>query len=161
VSEATSAARSLLSPLERQDVPALARLTRVIVSSWLRRVRCAHSESFTDEGQEGAVLETLQVAKNGTELPMVIVDARGNLVGTSNCNSIIRGAFQSASRSTLKTWPARSPGRANGLRVAAADATRWSPGFSNRLLLPVRLAMTSGFRSTHGVLRFTRAELPW
>lgn len=42
-------------------------------------------------------MEGLQAAENGTALPMVIADGAGNLVGTLNFNSIIRGAFQSAS----------------------------------------------------------------
>lgn len=42
-------------------------------------------------------MESLQAAENGTALPMVIADEAGNLVGTLNINSIIRGAFQSAS----------------------------------------------------------------
>lgn len=42
-------------------------------------------------------MEGLQAAENGTALPMVIADEAGTLVGTLNINSIIRGAFQSAS----------------------------------------------------------------
>jgi ribosomal-protein-alanine N-acetyltransferase len=97
VSEAPSAARPLLSQLEREDVPALARLTRANREFLAPTSPLRPEEYFTDEGQEHAVLESLQAARNGTALPMVIVDAAGNLVGTLNFNSIIRGAFQSAS----------------------------------------------------------------
>ena len=95
--EPAAAPRSLLRPLERNDIPALAELT------WANREFLAPTsplrpeEHFTDEGQERAALEGLQAAENGTALPMVMVDAAGNLVGTLNINSIIRGAFQSAS----------------------------------------------------------------
>ena len=40
---------------------------------------------------------SLEAAESGTAFPMVIIDRSGALVGTINLNSIIRGAFQSAS----------------------------------------------------------------
>lgn len=91
------AVRSLLRPLERRDIPALARLTRANREflAWTSPLRPA--EYFTDEGQERAALESLEAAENGAALPMVIVDASDALLGTLNFNSIIRGAFQSAS----------------------------------------------------------------
>lgn len=87
----------LLRPLQHGDIPALARLVRAN-----RRFLAATSpllpeEHFTDEGQERAVLARLQAATLGTKFPMVILDRSGTLVGTLNLNSIIRGAFQSAS----------------------------------------------------------------
>ena len=92
-----AAAGSLLRPLETKDIPALAELTRVNREFLAPTSPLRTEEYFTDAGQERAVLESLQAAENGTALPMVIVDARGTLVGTLNFNSIIRGAFQSAS----------------------------------------------------------------
>ena len=97
MSEAPSATRSLLSPLAREHIPTLARLTRANREFLAPSSPLRPEEYFTDEGQERAALESLQAADNGTALPMVIVDAAGNLVGTLNFNSIIRGAFQSAS----------------------------------------------------------------
>jgi ribosomal-protein-alanine N-acetyltransferase len=97
VSEVLSAARPLLSPLKRDDIPALARLTRANREFLAPTSPLRPEEYFTDEEQERAALESLQAAENGTTLPMVIVDATGSLVGTLNFNSIIRGAFQSAS----------------------------------------------------------------
>ncbi|HET7355978.1 MAG TPA: GNAT family protein [Nocardioidaceae bacterium] len=95
--EARTAARSLLRPLERKDIPALARLTRANREFLASTSPLRPEEYFTDAGQERAVLKSLQAAENGTALPLVIVDGAGNLVGTLNINSIIRGAFQSAS----------------------------------------------------------------
>ncbi|MFY1692059.1 GNAT family N-acetyltransferase [Plantactinospora sp. WMMB782] len=97
VLEAPTAARSLLRPLERKDIPALAQLTRANREFLAPSSPLRPEEHFTDEGQERAALASLQAAENGTALPMVIVDGAGNLVGTLNINSIIRGAFQSAS----------------------------------------------------------------
>jgi len=97
VSEALTAARSLVRPLERKDIPALAQLARANREFLAPTSPLRPEEYFTDEGQERAALESLQAAENGTALPLVIVDRVGNLVGTLNINSIIRGAFQSAS----------------------------------------------------------------
>jgi ribosomal-protein-alanine N-acetyltransferase len=92
-----AAPRSLLRPLERNDIPALAELTRANREFLAPTSPLRPEEHFTDEGQERAALQGLQAAENGTALPMVIADGAGNLVGTLNINSIIRGAFQSAS----------------------------------------------------------------
>jgi [ribosomal protein S5]-alanine N-acetyltransferase len=120
VSEAPSAARPLLSPLEREDIPALARLTRANREFLAPTSPLRPDEYFTDDGQECAALETLQAAKNGTALPMVIVDAAGNLVGTLNFNSIIRGAFQSAS---IGYWVSRDR-NGEGFASAAVAAAK-------------------------------------
>jgi [ribosomal protein S5]-alanine N-acetyltransferase len=87
----------VLIPVAREHIPALARLTRGNREFLAPTSPLRPEEYFTDEGQERAALESLPSAENGTALPMVIVDAAGNLVGTLNFNSIIRGAFQSAS----------------------------------------------------------------
>ena len=92
-----TASASLLRPLERRDIPALARLTRANRAFLAATSPWRPAEHFTDQGQERAALASLEAAANGTMLPMVIVDGRGDLVGTLNLNSIIRGAFQSAS----------------------------------------------------------------
>jgi [ribosomal protein S5]-alanine N-acetyltransferase len=84
-------------PLERKDIAALAELTRANREFLAPTSPLRPEEYFTDEGQERAALAGLQSAENGTALPMVIVDGTGTLVGTLNINSIIRGAFQSAS----------------------------------------------------------------
>jgi [ribosomal protein S5]-alanine N-acetyltransferase len=97
VLEEPAAVRSILRPLEREDIPALAELTRANREFLAPTSPLRPEEHFTDEGQERSALEGLQAAENGTALPMVIADGAGNLVGTLNFNSIIRGAFQSAS----------------------------------------------------------------
>ena len=72
-------------------------------------------EYFTDEGQERAVLASLEAAKDGTAFPTVIVDASGGLVGPLNLNSIMRGAFQSAS---IGYWVDQ---QRNGEGIASAE----------------------------------------
>jgi [ribosomal protein S5]-alanine N-acetyltransferase len=120
VSEAPGAARSLLSALEREHIPALARLTQSNREFLAPTSPLRPEEYFTEEGQERAALESLQSAKNGTALPMVIVDAAGNLVGTLNFNSIIRGAFQSAS---IAYWVSQDR-NGEGLASAAVAAAK-------------------------------------
>lgn len=92
-----TAARWLLRPLERTDIPALAELTRINREFLAPTSPLRSDEHFTDGEQERAALESLQAAETGAALPLVIVGRSGDLVGTLNINSIIRGAFQSAS----------------------------------------------------------------
>lgn len=120
MSKAPSAARPLLSPLTREHIPAIARLTRANREFLAPTSPLRPEEYFTDEGQERAALESLQAAENGTALPMVITDAAGNLVGTLNFNSIIRGAFQSAS---IGYWVSRDR-NGEGFASAAVAAAR-------------------------------------
>ncbi|MDN5853333.1 MAG: GNAT family N-acetyltransferase [Actinomycetia bacterium] len=112
--ETNGAGRSVLRPLERSDVPELARLVRLnrafLAQSGPERV----DEDFTDEGQARAVERSLQAAENDSKLSMVIVDVSNNIVGTLNINSIIRGAFQSGS---LGYWVSEDR---NGQGVASA-----------------------------------------
>jgi ribosomal-protein-alanine N-acetyltransferase len=75
---------------------------------------------FTDEGQERAVEQSLQAAETGTMYPMVIQDRAGSLVGTLNLNSIIRGAFQSAS---VGYWVAQER-NGEGIATAAVAAAK-------------------------------------
>lgn len=112
--------RSLVRPLERDDIPALARLTRANRKFLAPTSPLRPEEHFTDEGQERAALESLRAAENGTALPLVIVDGAGDLVGTLNINSIIRGAFQSAS---IGYWVAQDR-NGQGFASAAVAAAR-------------------------------------
>ena len=65
-------------------------------------------------------MESLQAAENGTALPMVIADEAGKIVGTLNINSIIRGAFQSAS---IGYWVSQDR-NGEGLASAAVAAAK-------------------------------------
>lgn len=125
MTRSTTPAASPLRPLERRDIPALARLVRAN-RQFLAPTSPLHPEEhFTDEGQERAVLERLEAARNGTALPMVIVDEAGALVGTLNINSIIRGAFQSAS---IGYWVARERNGEGFGSAAVAAAKRVASG---------------------------------
>jgi ribosomal-protein-alanine N-acetyltransferase len=52
---------------------------------------------FTPERQHEVAVQALAEHEAGRRVPMVILDAAGELAGTLTVNSIIRGAFQSAS----------------------------------------------------------------
>ena len=120
-----AAAGSLLRPLTRDDVPALAELTRANREFLAPTSPLRAEEYFTDEGQERAASKGLQAAENGTALPMVIVDGAGNLVGTLNFNSIIRGAFQSAS---IGYWVSQDRNGEGFASAAVAAAKRVASG---------------------------------
>lgn len=104
----------VLRPLELDDVPALARLVRANRTFLANSGPLRQEDYFTDEGQETAVRMSLQNAQAGASFPMVIVDDADELIGTLNLNSIIRGAFQSAS---IGYWVAQDR---NGQGVATA-----------------------------------------
>lgn len=52
---------------------------------------------FTLDGQRELIARALAEHHEGRRVPMVILDSADRLAGTLNLNSIIRGAFQSAS----------------------------------------------------------------
>ncbi|HEY1822076.1 MAG TPA: GNAT family protein [Trebonia sp.] len=52
---------------------------------------------FTEEGQREMLARDLAAQRRGAMLPLAIMDADGAICGRINLNSIIRGAFQSAS----------------------------------------------------------------
>jgi ribosomal-protein-alanine N-acetyltransferase len=110
----------LLRRLRREDIPELARLVRANRAFLAGSGPLRTDEYFTDEGQERAVRASLEGAQNGTQLPMVILDEAGVLVGTLNLNSIIRGAFQSAS---LGYWVSQER-NGQGIATAAVAAAK-------------------------------------
>ena len=119
-----AAAGSILRPLEARDVPALAELTRANREFLAPTSPLRPEEYFTDEGQERAALESLRAAEIGTALPMVIVDAAADLVGTLNFNSIVRGAFQSASIGYWVSQDRNGEGFASAAVAAAKRVAR-------------------------------------
>ena len=87
------------APLRRlalADAPALARLARGNRVFLAPTSPVRPDDWFTDEGQERAVRTSLAAAEDGTAYPTVLVEDE-EVVGILNLNSIIRGAFQSAS----------------------------------------------------------------
>lgn len=113
--------------MQPEDVPALARLTRANRAFLAPSNPLRPQEYYTDVGQQRAALESLEAARNGTMLPMVIVDPAGELVGSLNINSIIRGAFQSAS---LGYWVLQDR---NGQGIASAAVAAAKTVASNEL----------------------------
>jgi len=103
-----------LRALQPADIPALARLVRANRAFLAGSGPLRTEDYFTDEGQERAVRASLEAAANGTAFPMVIVDGNDAPVGTLNLNSIIRGAFQSAS---IGYWVSQAR---NGQGIASA-----------------------------------------
>ncbi|MGZ4629999.1 GNAT family N-acetyltransferase [Oryzihumus sp.] len=83
--------------LTLEDVPALTELLvrnreHLAPTSPLR-----DGDWLTVERQREAAVQALAEHEAGRRVPMVVLDAAGELAGTLNLNSIIRGAFQSAS----------------------------------------------------------------
>lgn len=70
---------------------------------------------FTLAGQRGVVEESLRRYEEGAQLPHVILDDSGAVVGRINLNNVVRGAFQSAS---VGYWLAEEAG-GHGLATQA------------------------------------------
>ena len=112
-------------PLRLADVPALARLTRANRAHLSDLGPLRPAEYYTDEGQGRAARAWLDAAEADLMWPMVILDADESLVGTINLNSIIRGAFQSASIGYWVTQGRTGTGVATAA-VAAAKRVAFS-----------------------------------
>jgi ribosomal-protein-alanine N-acetyltransferase len=76
---------------------------------------------FTESGQREVLRRDLSVYERGGMLPLAIVDAAGAVCGRINLNSIIRGAFQSAS---VGYWVSESHAGHGLASAAVADAVR-------------------------------------
>jgi [ribosomal protein S5]-alanine N-acetyltransferase len=97
------------------DAPVLAELLRInrdFLAPWEPVRQQAH---FTAAGQRIAVQAALTEHGHGRNLPCVILDEAGEVVGRVNLNNIVRGASQSAS---LGYWLASASG-GRGLATAA------------------------------------------
>jgi ribosomal-protein-alanine N-acetyltransferase len=70
---------------------------------------------FTYDGQAEAIAESLERYERGQQVPRVILDEAGAVVGRINLNNVVRGAFQSAS---VGYWLAEDAG-GRGLATAA------------------------------------------
>jgi len=70
---------------------------------------------FTEEGQRAVLERDLAVHQTGGMLPLAILGAGGALCGRINLNTVVRGAFQSAS---VGYWVSESQ-RGRGLASAA------------------------------------------
>jgi ribosomal-protein-alanine N-acetyltransferase len=70
---------------------------------------------FSEEGQRAVLERDLTVHQTGGMLPLAILDADGAVCGRLNLNTIVRGAFQSAS---VGYWVSESQ-RGRGLASAA------------------------------------------
>jgi ribosomal-protein-alanine N-acetyltransferase len=74
---------------------------------------------FTEDGQREALARDLAGYERGGMLPLAILDANGEVCGRINLNSIVRGAFQSAS---LGYWVSESHTGRGLASAAVADA---------------------------------------
>lgn len=103
------------------DAPALAELVRVnreFLAPW----EPLHAESyFTAAGQRASIGASLAEHEHGRGLPYVILDPDGDVVGRVNLNTIVRGAFQSAS---LGYWIAEAAGGRGIATSAVRDIIR-------------------------------------
>ena len=84
-----------MRPLSMSDVPALTRVLQENRHALVDSGPLRSDEHFTEAGQEEAVSALLA---SETSHPMLVVrHGDGEILGSLNFNSIIRGAFQSAS----------------------------------------------------------------
>jgi ribosomal-protein-alanine N-acetyltransferase len=88
----------VLRPLSMADVPALTRVLRENRQGLAGSGPLRPDEYFTVAGQEAAVATSLAARDAGQGHPMLVVgQGAGEVLGSLSLNSIIRGAFQSAS----------------------------------------------------------------
>lgn len=103
------------------DAPVLAQLVRAnreFLAPW----EPLHDERyFTEAGQRASISAALAEHEQGRGLPYVILDSDGSVVGRVNLNTIVRGAFQSAS---LGYWLAETAGGRGVATMAVRDIIR-------------------------------------
>jgi len=103
------------------DAPVLAELVRAnreFLAPW----EPLHDERyFTAAGQRSSIGAALAEHEHGRGLPYVILDRDGSVVGRVNLNTIVRGAFQSAS---LGYWLAEAAGGRGIATTAVRDIIR-------------------------------------
>jgi ribosomal-protein-alanine N-acetyltransferase len=102
----------LLEPGDAEQLAALVVRNREFLAPW-EPVR--PDAYFTLDGQVAVITEALERYEDGQQLPRVIVDEFGTVVGRINLNNIVRGPFESAS---VGYWLAQSAG-GRGLATAA------------------------------------------
>jgi len=103
------------------DAPVLAELVRAnreFLAPWEPLREEAY---FTKTGQRAAIGAALAEHEHGRSLPYVITDRDGAVVGRVNLNTIVRGAFQSAS---LGYWIAEAAGGRGIATAAVRDIIR-------------------------------------
>ncbi|HTX85024.1 MAG TPA: GNAT family protein [Streptosporangiaceae bacterium] len=101
--------------ISAEDAPALARLLRLnrdFLAPWepLRG-----DDFFTEDRQRVMIQDALREHQEGRNLPLVIVDGTGGVVGRITLNNIVRGAFQSCS---VGYWVSEAAG-GRGVATAA------------------------------------------
>jgi ribosomal-protein-alanine N-acetyltransferase len=92
VSDAVST--RLVSLDDVAELTALAVANRSYLAPWQPT---ASEAAFTEHGQAESLSAALLAHKQGTQVPHVILNDAGIIIGRINLNSVIRGAFQSAS----------------------------------------------------------------
>jgi ribosomal-protein-alanine N-acetyltransferase len=111
----------LLEPSDAEAMADLVARNREFLGPW-EPVR--PDAYFTLEGQVTVITEALERYEEGQQLPRVIMDETGAVVGRINLNSIVRGPFQSASVGYWLSQPAGGRGLAT-----AAVAEMVTAGF--------------------------------
>jgi ribosomal-protein-alanine N-acetyltransferase len=107
------------------DAEALARLVRAnrdYLAPWSPLQDDAY---FTPEGQREVLTRQLAAYDRGAMVPLAILDSDGAVAGSINLNSIIRGAFQSAS---VGYWVSESRAGRGLAAAAVADVTELAFG---------------------------------
>ena len=121
---ATSAARLREVRTRLLEIDDAARLTELVVANreFLAPFEPAREAPwFTVVGQSVVLRDALDRHRRGDLVPLVILDDEGEVVGRINLNSIVRGAFQSAS---LGYWLAQEVNGRGWTSEAVAEAVR-------------------------------------
>ncbi len=102
----------LITPADAPVLAQLLRLNRDFLAPWepLRG-----DDYFTEDRQRIAIQDALREQQEGRNLPLVIVDGAGGVVGRITLNNIVRGAFQSCS---VGYWVSEAAG-GRGVATAA------------------------------------------
>ena len=108
----------LISPDDAGPLARLVTESRDYLAPWSPLQNEAY---LTEEGQREVLARDLTRYQEGTMLPLAILDADGALCGRINLNSVIRGAFQSAS---VGYWVSESRAGRGLASAAVADVIK-------------------------------------
>jgi ribosomal-protein-alanine N-acetyltransferase len=115
----------LLQPSDADRLADLVRHNRSYLAPW----EPVRPESyFTLDGQREVVAESLERYGEGLQVPHVVLDDDGEVVGRINLNNVVRGAFQSASVGYWVAEEASGRGLATGAVAAMVQVAFMEQG---------------------------------
>ena len=111
-------ATRLVSPDDAKTLARLVSVNRDYLAPWSP---LQHDRYYTEAGQREILTRDVAACETGGMVPLVILDADGAVCGRINLNSIVRGAFQSAS---VGYWVSESHAGRGVASAALADAIK-------------------------------------